>query len=237
MSDPLNVEISNLWKRYQRNWVLQEVSLSIPQGEVVLLAGPNGAGKSTLLRVLATAIRADAGVVRVAGYDVKREKEMVRQVTTLLAHTTYTYDTLSARENLVVWNGHLGRAPAREEIDAILERVGLYPRGDDPVSRFSAGMRKRLSLGRVLLQALSVDRRLVLLDEPYEQLDRDGFSLVDSLVNGWRSEGRSVLLATHMTERAVETADRAVLLRAGRVSFSGDPIDLPAALAAAGGSR
>jgi ABC-type multidrug transport system ATPase subunit len=237
MSEPFNVEISNLWKRYQRNWVLQEVTMRIPRGEVVLLAGPNGAGKSTLLRVLATAIRADAGEVRVAGYDVRREKEMVRQVTTLLAHTTYTYDTLTARQNLVVWNGHLGRRPSREEIDTILDRVGLFARGDDPVSRFSAGMRKRLSLGRVLLQALDADRRLVLLDEPYEQLDRDGFALIDSLVNAWRSEGRSVLLATHMTERAIETVDRAVLLRAGRVSFSGDPIDLPAALAAAGGRR
>jgi ABC-type multidrug transport system ATPase subunit len=237
MSEPFNVEISNLWKRYQRNWVLQEVTLRIPRGEVVLLAGPNGAGKSTLLRVLATAIRADAGVVRVAGLDVKREKDLVRRVTTLLAHTTYTYDTLTARQNLVVWNGHLGRRPSREEVDAILHRVGLFARGDDPVSRFSAGMRKRLSLGRVLLQALDSERRLVLLDEPYEQLDRDGFALIDSLVNEWRAEGRSVLLATHMTERAIETVDRAVLLRSGRVSFSGDPIDLPAALAATGGQR
>ena len=138
-----------------------------------MVAGRNGAGKSTLFRVLATAIRPDRGSARIGGFDVVRDREDVRRMTALLAHANYLYDSLSARENLHVVADHL--RIGRSRVLGVLEQVGLASRADDVVSTFSAGMRKRLSFGRILLQ----EPRVVLLDEPYGALDPPGFDLVD----------------------------------------------------------
>ena len=215
------IQIRNLWKRYQRTWVLEDVSFDVASGEVLLLAGANGAGKSTLLRILATAVQAEDGQTLVNGLSLESQRLDVRRSVALLSHATYTYDFLTARENLEIWNGHLPVPIDDAELDPILDRVSLLARKADQVGRFSAGMRKRLAFGRVLLQAKSPATKVILLDEPYEQLDRDGFSLVDSLANEWRSEGRAVVLATHFIDRAVEVADRGLLLRNGQIDFLG----------------
>lgn len=221
MNEQALIQIRNLWKRYQRTWVLEDVSFDVAGGEVLLLAGANGAGKSTLLRILATAVRAEDGSTLINGLSLENDRADVRRTVALLSHATYTYDYLTARENLEIWSGHLPEPVDDKELDPILDRVGLLPRAHDQVGRFSAGMRKRLAFGRVLLQAKSSATKVILLDEPYEQLDRDGFSLVDSLASDWRSEGRAVVLATHFLDRAVEVADRGLLLRHGQIDFLG----------------
>lgn len=221
MNDQPLIQIRNLWKRYQRTWVLEDISLDVPPGEVLLLAGANGAGKSTLLRILATAVRAEDGTAMINGLSLEKERPDVRRSVALLSHATYTYDFLTARENLEIWNGHLPEPVDESVIEPILDRVGLLSRADDQVGRYSAGMRKRLAFGRVLLQAKSEKTRIILLDEPYEQLDRDGFSLVDSLAREWKAENRAVMLATHFLDRAVEVADRGMLLRGGQIDFLG----------------
>ncbi len=221
MNEQALIQIRNLWKRYQRTWVLEDVSFDVAGGEVLLLAGANGAGKSTLLRILATAVRAEDGKTLINGLSLENERADVRRTVALLSHATYTYDYLTARENLEIWSGHLPEPVDDAELDPILDRVGLLPRAQDQVGRFSAGMRKRLAFGRVLLQARSAATKVILLDEPYEQLDRDGFSLVDSLASDWRSEGRAVVLATHFLDRAVEVADRGLLLRHGQIDYLG----------------
>lgn len=215
------IQVRNLWKRYQRTWVLEDISADVAAGEVLLLAGANGAGKSTLLRILATAVRAEDGETTINGLSLDRDRSAVRRSVALLSHATYTYDFLTARENLEIWNGHLPEPLDDSELGPILDRVGLSARTGDEVARFSAGMRKRLSFGRVLLQARSQATKVILLDEPYEQLDRDGFLLVDSLANEWRAGGRAVILATHFIDRAAEVADRALLLRGGEIAFLG----------------
>jgi ABC-type multidrug transport system ATPase subunit len=95
----------------------------------------------------------------------------------------------------------------------LLERVGLASRANDPVSAYSAGMRKRLSFARVLLQ----EPRVVMLDEPYGQLDPEGFILVDEVVRELRERGATVLMATHQLERGTKLADSMLFLEAGRV--------------------
>ena len=94
----------------------------------------------------------------------------------------------------------------------VLERVGLTARAEDPVSTFPAGMRKRLSFARVLLQQPSI----AFLDEPYGQLDPEGFGLVDEVVAELRSRDASVLIATHQVERVGRFANRTITLEAGR---------------------
>jgi heme exporter protein A len=219
----LAVEADSIGRRYGARWALCEVTLRIPRGRVVLVTGRNGAGKSTLLRVLATAARADAGEARVLGRDVRRDREGVRRVSSLLDHRSHLYGELTARENLEVAAAGLARPAARPPVAEILERVGLSSRAEDVVSTFSAGMRKRLSLARVLLQ----EPEVVLLDEPYGELDPSGFALVDSLLERWREAGKTVLLSTHLLERGQALGDDALVLAEGRVVWEGAARTLP----------
>lgn len=211
------VEAEGLCRRYGRRWALIDVSLRVERGSALMLAGRNGAGKSTLLRVLATAIRADRGSGRVLGFDISRERDEVRRRTSLLAHAAYTYEALTALENLQIAARFLGREAGRAAMRACLDEVGLAERADDPVEGFSAGMRKRLSLARTLL----VPAEVVLLDEPYGELDPSGFRLVDRLIGQWRRRGTAVLMATHLLERGADLCDQALVLEGGRVASSG----------------
>jgi heme exporter protein A len=217
------VAAAGLCRRYGRRWALVDVSFEVPAGALVMVTGRNGSGKSTLLRVLATAIRPDLGTARVLGHDVRGERETVRRNVALLGHRTHLYEPLSALENLAVVARFLRADARRGALLAQLEGVGLADRGDDPVQTFSAGMRQRLALASVLLQRPKV----VLLDEPYGHLDAAGFLLVDSLLQRLRTEGATVLMATHLMARGRKLCDLGLVLEAGKLVFAGATAQLP----------
>ena len=210
---------SGLGRRYGRRWALVDVSFEQPDGSVWLLAGPNGSGKSTLLRLLASAIRIDRGRAVIGGIDVAADSFSVRSRVSLLSHAAYTYETLTPMEHLQIFARLMGKNDTKVSLGAILDRVGLGDRAEDPVSEFSAGMRKRLSLARVLLQ----DAPVVLLDEPYGQLDPAGFGFMDGLIASMRAAGRTVLVASHQIDRMSRLADHALILNQGRLAYSGPP--------------
>lgn len=213
---------SGLCRRYGRRWALVDATIAVPRGAGVVIAGRNGSGKSTLLRLIATAIRPDRGHIEVEGFDVGRDREEVRLRTALLSHYSYLYEALTALENLQIAARLTGRPASRPELMPLLARVALDARAGDPVSTFSAGMRKRLSFARVLLQ----DPSVVLLDEPYGQLDPPGFGLVDHVVEEFRGRGATVLIATHQVERAAAMCDRGVMLEGGRVMTAGSAAEI-----------
>jgi heme exporter protein A len=229
VTPPLAVETIGLSRRYGSRWALSDVSLGVPVGSVVMLAGRNGSGKSTLLRVLATALRPDHGSARVAGHDVKRERDEVRRQVALLGHHSFHYEALTARENLEIAASFLGRRGDH----ALLATVGLDTRADDPVLSFSAGMRKRLALARVLLQ----DAPVVLLDEPYGELDPPGFALLDRVIGDLRARGRTVVMATHLVDHGRRLCDRALVLEEGRLAWSGPAAQMPDDAPGAGARR
>jgi len=203
------IEAMNVARRYGRRWALADVTFRVAPGRVMMVAGRNGSGKSTLFRVLSTAIRPDRGWAKVGGFDVEHEREDVRQRSALLAHQSYLYESLTAKENLDV----VGRIIGRNATAALLDRVGLASRANDPVNTYSAGMRKRLSFARVLLQ----EPRIVFFDEPYGQLDPEGFQLVDQVIRELKESGATVLVATHQVDRVAGYADCSITLDAGRV--------------------
>jgi len=209
------IDAERLARRYGRRWALRDVSFHVPPATVMMVAGRNGAGKSTLLRVLSTAIRPDAGKASIGGFDVVRDREDVRKLTAMLSHQNYLYESLTAKENLQVAADHLGKR--RNGVGELLAQVALDGRADDVVSTFSAGMRKRLSFARVLLQ----EPRVVLLDEPYGALDPPGFDLVDQVIRDLKSRGTTILVATHQWDRAARLSDMALVLEAGSVVWQG----------------
>ncbi len=215
-SPPPAVETAELARLFGRSAALAGVSLRVEPASVIALVGPNGAGKTTLLRILATAIRPSFGTAAVDGLDVARYAEMVRGRIAYLSHATGLYDDLTARENLGFSAELLGlsRAEATARIAAALDEVRMTDAADLRVRGFSAGMRKRVALARILLAAPSV----VLLDEPHAALDPDGMALVDRMLDAWRGVGVTVLLASHAVERITHLVDGTVHLDGGLVA-------------------
>jgi heme exporter protein A len=222
MSDAIPaVEAHGLCRRYGRRWALVDVSFELARGSILVVAGRNGSGKSTLLRLLATAIRPDRGSARIEGHDL-RALDAVRRRVALLTHNLYLYGNLTALENLQVAARFLARPAERSALMPLLAEVGLADRADDTPLTFSAGMRKRLGFARVLLQ----DAAVVFLDEPYGQLDPPGFRMVDALLETLRRRGSTVLMATHLIQRAGEHGDRGLVLETGRVAWEGPAREL-----------
>jgi heme exporter protein A len=217
MSDVAAVEATALGRRYGRRWALVDVSLRVPAGSALLVAGRNGAGKSTLLKVLATALKPDRGRAAVCGHDLVDARADVRRAVALLGHSAYTYMELSAYQNLAVMSRLMARPARRDALLALLSTVGLADRADDPVNTYSAGMRKRLALARVLLQ----EPRVALLDEPYSQLDPDGTRLFDTLMGHLRARGVTLIIASHQLDRAAALCDDGIVLEGGWVVWSG----------------
>ncbi len=197
---------------------LAGVDLDIDRGEIVLLQGPNGAGKTTLLRVCAGLVPVVSGTAVVLGHDLTVDRRSVRARIGLLAHATGLYDDLTVEDNIRFW----ARAVHAEEgtADAALGRLGLDGRlRSVPVSRLSAGQRRRASI------AVFIVRRpeLWLLDEPHAGLDRNARDQFDALVREGASRGATIVIASHETERAQGLADRSVTLVGGTVAPREEP--------------
>ena len=205
------IEVDGVTRRYGTSWVLRGVTMRVAAGEVVGLLGANGSGKSTLLKILATLLRPQHGSARVWGHDVVREAAQVREHIGFLAHAPGLYDDLTARENLTFVASMLDRAP--EDVDRVLERVDLGHAADTQVRALSAGMQRRVALARLIL----LRPRLLLLDEPYSNLDTDGIALMNSLVREWADDGVSALVVLHELAPAAMVLDRTVTLREGRI--------------------
>jgi heme ABC exporter ATP-binding subunit CcmA len=218
---PPAVVTTDLARLFAGSPALAGVSVRIRAGSCVALLGPNGAGKTTLLRVLATAIRPSYGTAAVDGLDVGRDADLVRERIAYLSHATGLYDDLSARENLEFAAAMLGTPDAGARVTRALQDVGLSGRAADRAGSFSAGMRRRLALGRILLGQPS----LVLLDEPTAALDAEGAVLVELLLEAWRAAGVSVLVASHRIDRLERWIDGSMTLDRGLVAdVSGEAI-------------
>ncbi|WP_309052117.1 ATP-binding cassette domain-containing protein [Streptomyces sp.] len=208
-------------KRFGEKNALDGLDLRVARGTVHGLLGPNGAGKTTTVRILATLLRHDDGLVRVAGHDVRTEARRVRRRIGLLGQYAALDEELDGRQNLEMFGRlhHLGARGATARAGALLERFGLADTGRTPVKRYSGGMRRRLDLAASLV----TDPDVLFLDEPTTGLDPRGrgevWDSVRSLVGG----GTTVLLTTQYLEEADRLADRISVVDRGRVVADGTP--------------
>src|SRR5690554_363967 len=214
MNDVPAIRLSGLTRRMGNQLVLRGVDLEVAAGRLVVLRGGHGAGKTTLLKVLATRLRPTAGSAHLFGHDVLKEAAEVRSHIGLLSVMGGSYPVLSARENLSIAADLGGKE--RQGLDALLEVVGLANAADKYVRTFSSGMKKRLGLARLIL----LDPDLWLLDEPYAALDDAGKRLVDEVVSGARQRGRTLLMASHESDREALKPDAVLQLDDGRVKLT-----------------
>lgn len=212
------IEAQGLGKRFGIRWVLRGVTLDVARGEAAALIGPNGSGKSTILRILGTLLRPNAGTASVNGFDIVSDASSVRGQIGYLAHTPGLYEDLTARENLQFAANMLGLPGSLAE--SSLERVGLASVANNRVRGFSAGMQRRLALARLIMRT----PRILLLDEPYSNLDEEGVELMNSVIRDIIGSGGAALLALHELAPAKGMIDRTLRLVEGRIAVTGNEL-------------
>jgi ABC-2 type transport system ATP-binding protein len=221
---PPAITAIGLRKTYGEKLVLDGIDLTVPAGTIFALLGPNGAGKTTVVQILSTLIGADRGEIRVAGHDLAREPDAVRDAIGVTGQFSAVDNLLTGEENLTLMADlrHLDRAAGRRRRAELLDQFDLVDAARKPVATYSGGMRRRLDLAMTLVGS----PRVIFLDEPTTGLDprsrRTMWQIIRDLVAG----GVTILLTTQYLEEADQLADQVGLLDHGRLIAQGSPDEL-----------
>ena len=210
----IGIEARGVGKVYGRERALGPVDLTLRAGDAVALLGPNGAGKSTLLGILATLVKPTQGEVRFGGEPATAAH---RGSIGLLAHESLCYGDLSARENLRFFARLYRLSDGAARVEALITRVSLQIAADRPSRTYSRGMLQRLALARALLHRPT----LLLLDEPFTGLDREGCATLLDLLGEERARGTILVVVSHDLDALPGLVVRAVVLRRGRLVHDG----------------
>ncbi|WP_130472894.1 heme ABC exporter ATP-binding protein CcmA [Candidatus Magnetaquicoccus inordinatus] len=210
------VRVCKLHHAFGRYRVLQGIDLELSAGECVVLLGANGSGKSTLLALLSTRLRVQQGSYHLSGLEAGEAAEEMRGKLLFVGHHTHLYGHLTPVENLLFFADLHLLAVSEEHLRTVVAAVGLEKFADQPVRWFSAGMRKRLALGRMLL----LQPELLLLDEPYSALDRQGVEWLNQVLHSYLATGGMLVMASHDPERIAALPHRPLYLRRGQLFAS-----------------
>ena len=218
------IEAVGLSKRFGKTVALDGLDLVAEPGQVLAVLGPNGAGKTTFVRTVATLLRPDAGELRVAGHDVRREPAAVRRSIGLAGQSAAVEPAMTGRENLEMVARLFGQdaRSARVNSTKVLEQLGLADAAGRLARTYSGGMRRKLDLAASLVGT----PRLLLLDEPTTGLDpRSRIELWDA-IRDLVEQGTDVLLTTQYLDEADHLASRIVIIDHGRAVAAGTPTEL-----------
>ncbi|MGH3677398.1 MAG: ATP-binding cassette domain-containing protein [Mycobacterium sp.] len=224
MPSPPAIEAIDLVKRFGPTTAVDGVSFTVPPGTVLGLLGPNGAGKTTTVRMMATLTEPTSGTARVAGFDVRREPEIVRRNMGLTGQVATVDELLTGRENIRMIGALYGirrRVLARLG-DELLEQFAIADAADRVVKTYSGGMRRRLDLAVSLLASPPV----LFLDEPTTGLDPRSRSELWEVLRDLVGQGTTLLLTTQYLEEADQLADNIVVIDKGRIIAEGSPLQL-----------
>ena len=216
------IAVSGLRKAYGDKVVLDGIDFDVAAGSVFSMLGPNGAGKTTTVNVLTTLMKADAGTVRVAGYDVMTGTKEVRSVIGVTGQFAAVDELLSGQENLQLM-ADLKRVRSADRVVArLLERFDLAEAAQKMVATYSGGMRRKLDLAMTLVG----NPRIIFLDEPTTGLDPRSRRTMWEIVRELVADGTTIFLTTQYLEEADQLANRIAVLDQGRLVAQGSPEEL-----------
>lgn len=223
--------LSRFWRRVkpkkEKLVAVDHVNIGIKEGELFGLLGPNGAGKTTTIRLLCTLLIPDEGTAIVNGFNIIKEAEKVRaSVGVVTGGERGLYWRLTGKENLLFF-ARLYNVPekiARRRIQELLELIELQDRADDPVEKYSHGMKQRLHIVRGLVH----DPRILLLDEPTLGLDPASARVIREFIKEklQKEQGKTILLTTHYMEEADQLCDRIAIMDYGKIIALGTSDEL-----------
>jgi ABC-2 type transport system ATP-binding protein len=217
------LETKNLVKHFDHFIAVDDVSFSVPRGEIYGLLGPNGAGKTTTIRILLGLLAPTLGRATVLGYDVVKQVEEIRKRVGYVSQKFSLYSDLTVAENFSFYGGVYGvpRKTLQERRGEILRTTGLVGQENERVSNLAGGSRQRLALAC----ALPHEPRFLFLDEPTAGVDPISRAALWDLIYGLADHGTSVLVTTHYMDEA-ENCHRLAFVYQGRIVAEGTPHEL-----------
>jgi ABC-2 type transport system ATP-binding protein len=224
MAEPI-IEVKELTKEYGQFKAVDHISFKVNPGEIFAFLGPNGAGKSTTIKMLTTLIHPSSGLIKLAGYDVTKEKNKTRSAFGIVFQDPSLDDELTAYENMELHAVLYGikRSTLSSRVDELLELVELHDRRNSLVKTFSGGMKRRLEIARGLLH----HPKVLFLDEPTVGLDAQTRKLLwDYVVKLNKKENMTIFMTTHYLEEAELVANRIAIIDHGKIISHGTPAEL-----------
>jgi len=222
MSSPLALDVADLSKKYGDRMALSYANFEVPLGSICGFVGPNGSGKTTTIRMLLGLIKPTTGSGHVLGESITQPEKYLPNVGAMIEGPAF-YPALTGKQNLAVL-AKLGGF-ATEPIQELLNLVDLGDRGDSKFKTYSLGMKQRLGIAAALLP----NPKLLVLDEPTNGLDPAGIHEIRTLLRKLADNGTTVFVSSHLLSEIEMISDYLVMLRQGKVIFSGKTIDLLAA--------
>jgi ABC-2 type transport system ATP-binding protein len=222
MSSPLALDVADLSKKYGDRMALSHANFEVPMGSICGFVGPNGSGKTTTIRMLLGLITPSTGGGHVLGESITQPEKYLPKVGAMIEGPAF-YPALTGKQNLAVL-AKLGGF-STDQIQKLLELVDLGDRGDSKFKTYSLGMKQRLGIAAALLP----NPKLLVLDEPTNGLDPAGIHEVRTLLRKLADNGTTVFVSSHLLSEIEMISDYLVMLRQGKVIFSGKTSDLLAA--------
>lgn len=205
------IEVENLTKKFGNVLAVDNISFSIPEGEVFGFLGPNGAGKTTTIRILSTLISPTSGRVLIDNAEPKTNGRYIRSIIGLLTETPGLYEKISAYDNLYFFSSFydISNEKRRQNIEKFMKMFGLWDRRNDIVATYSKGMKQKLALARALIH----EPKILFLDEPTAGLDPESAYMVRNFIEDLNKESTTVILCTHNLQEASTLCDRVCILK------------------------
>ena len=213
------IVVENFSKSYGSNRVVDHLHFTVRRGEIFALLGPNGAGKTTTVETLEGYRKADAGTIRVLGLDPIKQARNLKPRIGVMLQQDGLYQVLTAREVLQLFAGYYQRP---QNIDALMERVGLSSAAKTRCRRLSGGQKRRLALA----VALVGNPELVFMDEPTAGMDPQARLTTWEIVRDLQQQGVTILLTTHLMDEAERLADRVAIIDHGQLIALDTPANL-----------
>lgn len=210
------LEVSNLTKKFKDVTVVDNLSFTVKEGEVVGLLGENGAGKTTTLRMISTMLKITSGEVKVNGNDAAVEAEEVRkQIGILFGGDVGLYDRLSGRENIRYFANLFGMSEteANHRIDKLAADLGMVEYINSKVGKFSRGMKQKVSIARSIVHNPSV----MLFDEPCTGLDVKATRIIHDFIRQCKKENKTILFSSHSMSEVEKLCDRVIIIHKGKL--------------------
>jgi ABC-2 type transport system ATP-binding protein len=222
--NPSTIVLEGLVKKFEDVTAVDGISLQISKGELFGLLGPNGAGKTTTINILCGLLKPTRGSATVGGFDVQKETAKVKELIGVCPQDTPVYSYLTGRENVEFFgNLHaMSKEKLKENVDMLLQRLGLLEDAKRRVRKYSGGMKRRLNL----IMALVHDPEIAFLDEPTVAMDPQSRHAVWDFIRDLKKNGKTVILTTHYIEEAEMLCDRVGIIDHGKLIALGTPADL-----------
>lgn len=210
---PAAIELCEVHKRFGDLQALSGIDLEVSEGEFFGLLGPNGAGKTTLISVLAGLVRADRGIVRVMGHDVRTDYRAARRSLGVVPQELVFDPFFTVRETLRIQSGYFGMRDNRAWIDEVMHNLDLASKADVNMRALSGGMKRRV----LVAQALVHKPPVIVLDEPTAGVDVELRQALWEFIRRLNRDGHTIVLTTHYLEEAEALCERIAMLKLGRV--------------------